>query len=544
MIKELIKNDIRYLRGWLLLWGGILGAMLLSFVLLRTDLGWSADYWGFLRIALLLGFLLQVLFQLLLVAKIVQKESLHNLRAYWLTRPISRRCLPLAKGGTLLIVVLLPQLLQAALMGACFPGGWAGAWAGLQAIAVLSLVLCFFGMLCASMTKDTGPALLALIFLPFALMILGGALMWIPGLGALLTDGFFRVAAFPYAGVVLGVVALALGLWSFARQYRSPGGRWPHRIRCLASFALLVMASAAVPLRTVPESTITPPADAALKVTGDFRFIRMDRPFPGARSQQSGRELQTWLDGGPGSSYGLKGEVAWSGLPDDWLVVIRALRTYAPSGQLLPPGDERSGTRYRHQLPDGFKAVLFPDDPRSRRTTRTHDLRPLFFSPLLDVGALQLPETFTTVFATQFYRGETVRLPFGRDARIQVGNTRLLLLSAERPGGYLSLRFLFIGSGEGGRSIGERVEGGYLVLRDPQTGRAVFGQRRTGSSSYILDLLSTGEFEMEFKGLPPFEDLSDLEFYYVRTEPLGVDVRAVDYAVSEKRVASTTDTAP
>lgn len=537
MIKKLIENDIRYLRGWLLPWCGLLGTILLSFVLLRSDLGWNIDYWGFLRIALLLGFLLQLLFQLLLVTKIVQKESLRNPCAYWLTRPIPRQCLPPAKWSTLFIVVVLPQLLQAALMGFCFPGGWEGAWAGVRAIALISLLICFLGMLCASLTKDPGPALLTLIFMPFTLMIGGAALMRIPSLGELLTGFFYRVIGTPYAVWVLAAVGIVLGLWSFAREYHAPGGRWAHRSRCLISFVLLFMASASVPVRSLPErllseSTIEPPTDAELKVVGELRFGRTDRPFPGARSGSSGSDLQTWLEGGPGSSYELDGQVEWTGLPDGWLPVVRSLRSYDPGGRLLPPG-ERSRALNTDHIPYAFARTLFPGIPADGPVREVRYKHEFFSSPLLDARSLNLPETFTTVFATRFYKGEKVRLPLESDARIQLAKTRLRLLSVDRLGRDFTLRFLFLSAGSKGRSIGETVEGGFLVLRNPQTGQVAFGERGSGSSSYVFNLLSTGDFEIRFPGFSGSENLSDLELYHVRMEPLGTHVRAVDYLLSE-----------
>lgn len=115
-MKTLIINDYRYLRSVLLFWLGLLLLPVLCLVGLHTPLGWSPYYWSSITYAISLLFLAQIITQAVLVSNLVQKENLKNPHAYWLTRPIPRGQLVVAKFISTALWFLLPQFLQIGLM--------------------------------------------------------------------------------------------------------------------------------------------------------------------------------------------------------------------------------------------------------------------------------------------------------------------------------------------------------------------------------------------------------------------------------------------
>ena len=92
-----MRNDFRCLRHRLVGWALVLALPVVLFLGLRFGFGWNAGYWRFLQFAIMLAVLLQSITGFLLVARFVQKEALCNSQGYWLSRPISRIHLPLAK---------------------------------------------------------------------------------------------------------------------------------------------------------------------------------------------------------------------------------------------------------------------------------------------------------------------------------------------------------------------------------------------------------------------------------------------------------------
>lgn len=523
MTTALIKNDLLYLRPWLAVWGGVLAVIFLLFAAMRTPLGWNPEYWAVFRWAIFAGILIQLLLQLILIAKILQKEHLLDSRAYWRTRPISRSRLPLAKICVILIALLLPQIVQFALAGACFPGGRDGAWHGIRTITVMGFGLSLLGIVSASLTKDVGQAVLALIGIPFLVALIAQFVPIHFGVVAALR----RFDYLPVSLVVLGVAGV---LWVFWRHYRDSGSRWKQMPRYGGALALLFVGVSAMPVDPVSESTMAPPEDAELTVD-DFVFRRTERTL--GRETSGSSSSAVWDVTGANHSYGLRAASVWQGLPDDWIAEVRPLRSYGPDGTFLPVEREDWMGREVPNPSVAFQRAMFPGDRISSGRLRNAQRESLFSSARLDPQDVEFPATFRTVFETRFYRGRRTRVELGTGG-LEIGSTRFLLRSVKRDGDGLELRGEYVGPGAGGDGFGESTVGGFLVVRNPAKGRVAFGDWVEGSSVNFGSLISSGEVEVRFRDFAVPGDLSELEFYHVRNELVGMHVNTVEYEVAEE----------
>lgn len=534
MMKNLIKNDCLYLRTWLAAWAALLVVPVLLFAGLRTELGWEPAYWGTLRIALPILFVLQMVYQILLIAMMVQKESPANPVAYWRTRPVSRLGLPVAKLLCIVCFVLLPQILQGALLGWLFPGGVEAVWDGVATTAFLTALLILFVLPAAVLTRNGGQALLLCILIPAGVALLD-----------LLILSRFRIAAqtwmldFTPSGISLDTILLCLlaicVVLGFRERYRTELGgwrRWRYFVPALLLLALVVNMPP-VP-KPIPAATFQLPPEAILEVDSVLFKLKTRRPGGGTGTDVS-RDRDLWLAGGPDAEYGLSGAVKWSALPAHWLVSVEPVRSYGPDGRVLEAGESRRTFSNTPVIQKPYIHSLFPGyDRENRAVSWSHATKTLVSSRRLNPGNLEWPAEFTTVFAIRVYESEKVPLPFTEGARWPMEGRRVILDQIQFIGDGLTLQLLFLQRGV--HSIQETpFEEGLFALHDPKTGKVEFGRRGGGQATNFHKLLSLGRYEITFGDFPISPaGLSRVELYHIRHELIGTDVREVRYRVDSR----------
>jgi len=386
-----------------------------------------------------------------------------------------------------------------------------------------------------SVTKDAGQGILAIFGAPFALMLLGFVIVLVLGVIMPVERLFYSFTAIPYLSDVLVGFGLLVSVAAYWWQMHHPSNRWRYRGVCAGVLALVLIAGkipapVSVP---VPESTMTLPEGAELEV-GRLMFTRTDRPFPGSRSQDVEETMQLWREGATGSDYGLKALCQWNGLPDGWLTQIESVRSYDSEGRWLRPRAERRLSSHNQAAyEDDYLRTLFPDAEAVNRVQYRGSYEPLFSSPLVQVDKVEPTDEFTTIVATRFYSPEKVRLPLGAEAKIDLGETRLRLRAVDQQSKNLVLEFNFIGIGELGQELGRNLDRGFLVLRDPTTGRVVMGRRGRGNASTAMGLLTAGVFEVSFQDMALAGDsLAGLELYHVKQNLVGTYVGPIRYTLS------------
>ncbi|MCC5841484.1 MAG: hypothetical protein JJT96_15325 [Opitutales bacterium] len=530
-IKTLIANDSRHLRSRLIVWMGLLLLPVLCIAGLHTSWGWSPDYWSGLSYALPLLFSAQLIAQAVLVANLVQKENLKNPEAYWLTRPIPRGQLATAKLISAVLWFLLPQLLQISLIALLLPAGLTLLLEDLGSAAIpFGAVLCAT-LVVAGLSRTSGAALLGLIAIPVGLAtadIVGLYLIRVP-----LQSGLLRFFgdAFPVGSLLFGLVFL-LSLGGFSLRYCAHRFR-PASISCLGlAAACLVLTIGLEDPPRIPEPTMQLPDEATLHMN-NFSFLRKhrrDSEFGFISSAQTVGPAAIWEEEGKGNSYGISANLHWSGLPEEWFVQTRALRTFGPDGKLWGRPDE-DGPRSRHgEFSTDFKRSLFPEYDTGGRIFLAATRTQLFDSTNIDPAAIDWPVSLSTEFATQVFTATKERVPLAQGARIELHSTRLLIGQVQWSGNTATITFNFIGVPPiPGLDI---VETGFFVLYDPSSGVASFSEHRESSPSDVFGLFQTGYFELNFRGLKtPQPNEFPFELYFVHLDLLGVDVRRVDYRV-------------
>jgi len=505
----------------------------LLFAGLRTELGWEPGYWRSLRIGLALLFLLQIVYQILLVAVAVQKESPFDPRAYWLTRPISRRGLPAAKLLWLVSLVALPQIVQGALMGLCFPGGVDATLGGAATMALLAGVCLILALPGAAVTRNSGQALLVVIALPVSVALLDAFLL--RGVRISAQSGLRDLvpAVLPLELVLIGLTACFI-LVGFREQYRRHGrwGRWRSFGPALLLFFLGINMPPAP--RPIPESTLQPPEGAELEVTS-LTYELETRNRAGGTSTRVERERELWFSGGPGAAFGLSGTLQWRGLPDHWLAVAEPIRSYGPDGRMLAVNERRRGISH-YNLNREYKRMLFPGYDPMDRFTSVGPKRTLFSSRDLNPVGLSWPAEFSTVVATRFYEPEKVSLPLAEGARWEIGGKRTVVTRIDADGRELRLRLEFLRSGSSELSE-NRFDEGIFAIYDPDSDDVVFGRMMHRSTMRVNDVIVVGEAELDFdlsrvEG-DGFADREGIELYAIDQRLMGIDVRRVNYALGE-----------
>lgn len=532
MIVHLLKNDSRFLRPWLIAWTVVLIVGVIMIAGLRTPLGWDRGYWSFLQYAILLSMLVQMLFHAVLVIKIVQKENLQNSKSYWLTRPIKCGHLVVSKYVFWLLWIVLPQMLQAAVMGAIFPGGWAGASHAIGAMLLLTFILGQCSFLAGSLTKDSGQAFAVLIGVPFVFLLLGHIVLT-AGRKLLPLDGiWYSISSIPYLEAIVLIFVAVLTVFAYWIHVQCPGRRWRHRLICAGVLVLMMLAGRLPTYEPLPESNIMRPEGATFDL-GEIMFTRTDYPLPGSRSGHVDRTVELWREVSTGSDYGLKARYEWSSLPAGWIADIEALRSFDSEGRWLRARNDRNQNWSKQRTySDAFVHSLFPEDIMAEGLRSGGGNKQLFSSPFVRVEDMRGNREFSTTFATRFYRSDKIRLPLDPAARMDLGATRLILDLDGIDGGSgdIVLWFSYLGSDALEHQLGNGLDEGYFVLRDPVSSRVAVGRRGGGNSSSALGLLTTGQFEITFSGLPSMVNAMDrLELYFLQQNLVGTYVETVSY---------------
>jgi hypothetical protein len=229
MMWLVVTKDLRRLRGVLWLWFLALAVTSVAGAFVSV----LADQPGWKMLAQTL-WMLQPLAQMVLVALLVplllHEDPLVDARAFWLTRPISRRTLLAAKAVFLALVVVLPALVGELLAMVCN---------GLSArqllcatpeilLAMLSKV-CVLGAL-AALTRNFGQFAIALVSYLFAYGVLSfGIGIWLSTTLATHSDGETTMMETGYlqtqalvGWLSLSVVGSALMVWQFLTRRTRP----------------------------------------------------------------------------------------------------------------------------------------------------------------------------------------------------------------------------------------------------------------------------------------------------------------------------------
>lgn len=532
MILHLLKNDCRHLRLWLFAWLGVLLGIFLMIAALRTPLGWSQGYWEFLRFGFLGAFLIQMLVQALLVFKVVQKENLQSPKSYWLTRPIERGHLVAAKLLFWSLLIFLPQLVQCALLGAIFPGGWEGALDGTEDVLLAVSVIGFCSFLAASATKDVAQAFLLVFAVPFALLLSGHFLVKVAGRVMPVERMVDPLATIVYLESVVLVTALLAGFFVYWRMVHLPAKRWRYRLSLFVVFSLLMIAGKLPTVEQVPESTMRPPEGAALELSR-FMFTRTDYGLGGSRSGHVDFSIQLWQDKPNGSDYGIKAHTLWKGLPETWIAHAEPVRSYDADGRWLR-GPKRNWHKWdgERMFYADYLRSLFPDAEVAREVAYGGTGKQLFSSPAVPVESLEPPLEFTTVFATDFYRPQMTRLFLSPGAMIDLMGTRLRLVRMEREGEDMIAEFVFLSVKPRLGDVSGNLEDGYLILRDPISKFVALGRSHSRSSTNVFGILSIGQIEFRFKGISATgTEQPRLELYHLRQNLVGTSVEPIRYTV-------------
>jgi len=518
-----IKNDLNYLRHWLIVWGCLLFIPVVMVALLRTNLGWDMAYWALFRTTMIIGFLGQVVFQLILVAMLIQKESPINRQAYWRTRPMSRGGVPMAKVLLFLGVIMLPQMIQMGIIGGLWAEEWNDVAGPMFQMGVLSLVFLIFSLPAASQTRTAGQAMLGLIAGAVGLSLL---LSWVtsifPG---------YRLADFlPW--VLFGLTLLLVGVVYVRIYCQEKPIMWGGRGYGCALMPLLLTVNNSPDVWHLSRGPrVELPEEAELTVASLRYEVRRERPA-GGTTGSSDANRKIWSETASVKSYGLQAVLDWSGLPENRLAVTVAIRTETPNGRALFDGGKRpSRSLFLTAQMESYLQQLFPDLDREDKIHYGQHWVQMFSSSDLEPETMDWPARFTSEIETTFYTPEKVRLALEPGSRLEFGGNRLLVKGIEASEDEVRLRLDFLSLGAW-KTQPFAFDGGLFILRDPKKREVSVGILGSRSQFNVLNIMAMGSSEVEFEQMRVRqEDLSRLELYYVGFDLVGRDVRSVDYEV-------------
>lgn len=170
LIWHLIEKDIRRDRWALVLWALLFVGQVGVGVMARNPREFDLDLIVYLQTGSMTLVGLQMVMGYVLVARLVQADALIGNTHFWMTRPISRGRLLLAKGlGALLIFGLVPVLLLLPWWLYCGFGWREIFWTGVETLG-WQLLMIALAFLVATLTDDLGRLLLWTLLLIIALL--------------------------------------------------------------------------------------------------------------------------------------------------------------------------------------------------------------------------------------------------------------------------------------------------------------------------------------------------------------------------------------
>jgi hypothetical protein len=229
MLWLVVTKDLRRLRGVLWLWFLALAVTSVAGAIVPV----LADQPGWKMIAQVLWMLqpmAQVVLVALLVPLLLHEDPLVDARAFWLTRPISRRTLLAAKAAFLALVVVLP-----ALAGELLAMGCNGLSARQLLCATPEILLAMLSKVCvlgalAALTRNFGQFAIALVSYLFAYGVLSfGIGLWLSTLlstqcgreTTVMETGYLQTQAL-VGWLSLSAVGSALMVWQFLTRRTGP----------------------------------------------------------------------------------------------------------------------------------------------------------------------------------------------------------------------------------------------------------------------------------------------------------------------------------
>ncbi len=194
LIWHLIKNDVARDCGALLFWALLFVGQVVLGVVARNPREFDFNQTIYLQMGNTGLIIVQIVMGYVLVARLVQADTLAGTTSFWRTRPISSRRLLVAKAlGAFLLFGLLPLVLLLPWWLYCGFGWREILWAGIDTLG-WQLLMIAPAFLIASLTDELGRLLL------WSLMLLIGLVSW-----ALLLKVVF--GSFEWRGRVIGLGA-------------------------------------------------------------------------------------------------------------------------------------------------------------------------------------------------------------------------------------------------------------------------------------------------------------------------------------------------
>lgn len=528
-----LQNDFRCVKSWLMLWFCILALPIIVFAGFFTARGWQRGFWPVLNVALQFLLILQVLVLVILIAKLIQKESPVVSQAYWVTRPISVSHLMLSKLFGVLLWIVLPVLGQYILLRYILQGNLSGELDVFPAVMFWVCITCLLGIVSASLGRNLNQALLIAASIPLIFMVFRSVILLMTGPWFFETGLAGSLLSRPAVSMMFAFVIFLAGAWGGAYGYTHRSRIWRQMLAYSPLLIILFLFEQSIPSLHPPEKIVDLPEGAELNVQ-NFSYEVQEPSVFGRKNTFRGEGIETWRSAESGDAKGLQGELHWSGLPDHWLRVSDVQYTISPDGTWLT----NIPNRLRNSLMRPFDSFQvhetgFPNVSVKRQAGRQGEKVSLFLSPSLDPKNLPFPATFKTTFKTDFYIPKLVEIPFHLHQGFDIPGGSVSVEAVDVMGDNLIIRLRYLNYHTGDTYIDPFQVGG-LAVRDPATDEVVFARRSSSSGAGFLNFFSMRDAVLNLPEMgKKADDLSALTFYIVSLEYIGSDLRELEYSVDD-----------
>ncbi|MDD5676378.1 MAG: hypothetical protein PHW60_00120 [Kiritimatiellae bacterium] len=222
MVWHLLWKDIRSLRMVVMFWLGWIFLQTMVEAWVPAIIG-RPVLWTTYQMVSMAGPILQFVLLLVLIPLVIHQDPTVDARAFWLTRPISRKTLLVSKLGFMGLIVILPVLLGEIIVLAC--NGIAGRNLLLAVPEILLIVLCrlsIIGVL-AMLTANFARFAIAVVSYFVAIKIVGFLMSIFSaglfGYGHDAADSLLSVSMMQSRDVVASVATILVGCCLLSWQY-------------------------------------------------------------------------------------------------------------------------------------------------------------------------------------------------------------------------------------------------------------------------------------------------------------------------------------